>query len=79
MAAQTMPCGPEELKESLPTDAPAYPDAMALSETLNKHGVTVKCVLSSKMDHVFEGQEGAALYRTKPCTERRQEPNVRRE
>jgi hypothetical protein len=61
---QATPCGQEELKASLPSNAQAYPDAMAVSETLRKHGIPVKCVLMSTMSGTFEGQEDAALYRT---------------
>jgi hypothetical protein len=58
------PCGPEALKAALPSNAPSYPDAMALSQVLKKNGIAVKCILLSKMDNAFEGMEGAALYRT---------------
>ncbi len=64
IVSQNMPCGLEELKASLPATAEVYSDARALSETLDKHGILVKCVLSSKMTGTFEGQTGAALYRT---------------
>ena len=57
-------CGPEDLKASLASNAQAYPDAIALSETLRKYGISVKCILMSKMDGTFDGQDGAALYRT---------------
>jgi hypothetical protein len=57
-------CSPEDLKASLPSDAPAYRDAIALSATLTKYGISVKCVLMSKMDGTFDGQDGSALYRT---------------
>jgi hypothetical protein len=43
---------------------PAYTNAMELAETLRYRGVTVKCVLQSKMVGFFDGQMGAALYRT---------------
>jgi hypothetical protein len=61
---QTERCGQQELKASLPPKAEAYSDAMALRESLSKHGIAVQCVLLSKMDGTFEGQMGAALYRT---------------
>jgi hypothetical protein len=57
-------CGPEDLKASLPSNGQAYPEAIALSETLRKYGISVKCILMSKMDGTFDGQDGAALYRT---------------
>jgi hypothetical protein len=37
---------------------------MALAQTLRNQGFTVKCVLQSKMIGLFEGEQGAALYRT---------------
>ena len=42
----------------------AYTDAMSLARTLQAHGFIVKCVLQSKMAQFFEGQNGAALFRT---------------
>lgn len=62
--SQTVPCGPKEMEAALPSDAPAYPDAISLSEQLGKHGISVRCLLRSKMEDTFQGQEGAALYRT---------------
>jgi hypothetical protein len=64
VVGQTARCGPEDLKSSLPSNAQAYTDAIALSETLSKYGISVKCILMSKMDGTFDGQDGAALYRT---------------
>jgi hypothetical protein len=64
VVGQTAPCGPEDLQASLPSDAQAYPDAIALGETLSKYGISVKCILISKMDGTFDGQDGAAVYRT---------------
>jgi hypothetical protein len=64
MVAQTARCGPEDLEASLPSNAQAYTDAIALSEALSKYGISVKCILMSKMDGTFDGQDGAALYRT---------------
>jgi hypothetical protein len=61
---QKTPCNAEELKASLPSKAQAYSDAIALSRTLEKNGISVRCILLSKMDGTFDGQEGAALYRT---------------
>jgi hypothetical protein len=61
---QTTPCNPEELKTSLPSNAQVYPDAIALSGILEKNRISVRCILLSTMDGTFDGQEGAALYRT---------------
>jgi hypothetical protein len=45
-----------------PTD-PAYPDAVDLTRAL-ADGFVVQCIAPSKMAGMFEGQTGAALYRT---------------
>src|SRR5256885_2134815 len=58
------PCGPEEAQALLPVGNPAYADAVDLVRTLSSRGFAVKCILSSKMEGLFAGQEGAALYRT---------------
>ncbi|SRR6266566_3946369 len=58
------PCGPEEAQALLPVGNPAYADAVDLVRTLSSRGFVVKCILSSKMEGLFAGQEGAALYRT---------------
>jgi len=62
--AQLSPCGPEELQAALPSDNPSYRDAVSLSKTLSRHGIGVKCILRSTMENTFDGQEGAAVYRT---------------
>jgi hypothetical protein len=49
---------------SLPESDAAYSDAMGLAQTLISHHFTVTCVSPSKMTDTFEGQEGAAVYRT---------------
>jgi hypothetical protein len=43
---------------------PAYRDAIALAQTLADNGFTVQCIAPSKMVGTFEGQPGAALYKT---------------
>jgi hypothetical protein len=58
------PCGPEEAQALLPVSNPAFADALDLARTLGSRGFVVKCILSSKMEGLFAGQEGAALYRT---------------
>jgi hypothetical protein len=45
-----------------PSD-PAYPDAVDLSRSL-ADGFVVQCIAPSKMAGTFDGQTGAALYRT---------------
>ena len=57
-------CTPNDLLAIVKPDDPAYADAMSLARTLQAHGFIVKCVLESKMTHIFEGQKGAALFRT---------------
>jgi hypothetical protein len=57
-------CSPQDLLAALtPRDA-EYTDALELTQTLHKHGLAVKCVLHSKRVTLFEGQRGAAFYRT---------------
>jgi len=55
------PCDPRAL---LPLTDPPYADAMELAETLNRHDISVRCVLLSKEAQMFEGQLGAALSTT---------------
>jgi len=62
--SQSTVCGQKELETALPSNAPVYPEAIALSQTLSKHGVSVKCILLSIMEGTFDGQDRAALYRT---------------
>jgi hypothetical protein len=62
--AQVSPCGPEELQAALASDDPSYHDALSLSKTLSRQGIGVRCILRSTMDSTFDGQEGAAVYRT---------------
>jgi hypothetical protein len=49
---------------SLAKSDAAYPDAMDLARTLISHSFIVTCVSPSQMTDMFEGQEGAAVYRT---------------
>jgi hypothetical protein len=46
----------------LPAD-PVYADAIDVANTLNGLGVPIRCILASKMQHIFIGQKGAAFYR----------------
>ena len=64
LLAQSAECSPQETVALLPPADPAYEDAIELARTLSEHGFTIKCVLSSKMGGLFNGQEGAALFRT---------------
>ena len=55
-------CSDREREATLPPAAPVYRDAMALSESLEKNGILVSCILSSTMEATFDGQAGAAAY-----------------
>ena len=57
-------CSAQDLLAELKANDPAYADAMKLAQTLRNRGFIVKCVLQSKMVRLFEGEKGAALYRT---------------
>ena len=57
-------CSSNELLASVKPDDPAYADSMNLANTLRDHAFIVKCVLQSKMVHTFEGQTGAAVFKT---------------
>jgi hypothetical protein len=57
-------CSSDELVSLLKQTDPAYDDATTLTSTLRSHGFVVKCVLQSKWVHLFEGQTGAALFKT---------------
>lgn len=59
--AQNNPCDPRAL---LPATDPAYTEAMELAEALSRHSIHVRCVLLSKEAQMFEGQVGAAFFRT---------------
>lgn len=63
-ATQGLECSAQDLQAKLQAEDPVFSDAMELAQTLRNHGFTVKCVLQSKMVGLFEGQKGAALYRT---------------
>jgi hypothetical protein len=59
--AQTNPCDP---RTTLPATDPAYAEATKLSKALNMHGIRTRCVLLSKEAQLFDGQLGAAFFRT---------------
>jgi hypothetical protein len=64
LAIQPSECSDKEMSVALKASDPAYPDAMELAQTLRDNGITVNCVLPSKMINQFKGQTGAVLYRT---------------
>jgi hypothetical protein len=43
---------------------PVYAETVELTRELENHGFVVRCVLQLKMANTFQGQLGAALYRT---------------
>jgi hypothetical protein len=57
-------CSERELLAVLKSDDPAYDEATALKKNLNARGLLVSCVLQSKLNREFEGQKGAALFKT---------------
>jgi hypothetical protein len=61
---QIVGCTGREREEALPKDAKVYRDAMTLADKLDKNGVMVNCVMNSAMEGMFDGQSGAAVYRT---------------
>jgi len=61
---QSQKCTPADLSGLLKPSDPAYPETVALTKDLENRGYVVRCVLQSKCVNFFEGQLGAALYRT---------------
>jgi hypothetical protein len=61
---QSTGCSGREQEAALNSDARVYAVATALSQSLGKSGILVNCMLSSTMEDTFEGQTGAAAYRT---------------
>jgi len=64
LIANASECDARELENPIKPVDPIYSEAMDLAEVLRDHGLTIKCVLPSKMVNSFEDQVGAALYRT---------------
>lgn len=64
LIANASKCDARELENPIKPVDPIYSEAMDLAEVLRDHGLTIKCVLPSKMVNSFEDQVGAALYRT---------------
>jgi len=61
---QSTGCKGREQEAALPIDAKVYRDAVTLAKKLSKNGIIVNCVMSSTMEATFEGQNGAAAYRS---------------
>src|ERR1700732_635711 len=64
LLAQSSDCTGKEAQAQLSSSDPVYVDAMELARNLIDQGFIFKCVLGSKMQNLFEGQKGAAFYRT---------------
>lgn len=60
---QTTGCTEVNWPALQPSD-PGYPDAVDLARALADNGFIVQCIAPSTMAGTFEGQTGAALYRT---------------
>jgi hypothetical protein len=63
-SAQSSGCNAHDSRAQLLSTDPVYIDATDLARTLNDRGLEVRCILASKEQHIFEGQKGAAFYRT---------------
>ena len=64
LSAQPLECTGKAAQAQLSVIDPVYVDAMELARLLIDDGFIVKCVQGSKMQNVFDGQTGAALYVT---------------
>ena len=64
LLAQSSDCTGRDAQFQLRSTNPLYVDVMDLARNLIDHGFIVKCILPSKMENLFDGQKGAALYRT---------------
>jgi hypothetical protein len=63
-SAKSSGCSSNDLLARMKLDDPAYTPAMTLAQALGSHGFVIRCVLQSKMVAMFEGQQGAAFFRT---------------
>jgi len=57
-------CSVQDLLSELKPNDSTYVEAMELAQVLRNRGFRVNCVLKSTMIRFFEGEKGAALYRT---------------
>jgi hypothetical protein len=64
LLAQSSDCTGKAAQAQLSSIDPVYVDAMQLARNLIDHRFVVNCIQASKWTHLFDGQEGAALYRT---------------
>ena len=63
-SAQPQPCSSGDLGAVIRTGDAVYPETVGLTKDLENRRYVVRCVLQSTMVNFFEGQLGAALYRT---------------
>jgi hypothetical protein len=64
LAQSTDPCNNDDARRAWERD-PVYAEGMELARTLENRGFVVGCVRSSKQAELFEGEKGAAWYKTK--------------
>ncbi len=64
LAQSTDPCNNDDLRRAWEND-PIYTEAGELPRILENRGFVVVCVRSSKQAELFEGEKGAAWYKTK--------------
>src|SRR5215469_10495705 len=64
LLAQSSDCTGKAAQAQLPSIDSVYVDAMELARNLIDHRFIINCVAASKLGHLFDDQEGAALYRT---------------
>jgi hypothetical protein len=64
LSARPLECTGKAAQAQLSAINPVYVDAMELARHLIDYGFIVRCVQGSKMQNVFDGQTGAALYVT---------------
>lgn len=61
---QSAKCDGRDLQAAIQSSEQVYSMAMELADRLQAKDFTIKCVLRSKMEGLFEGLQGAALFRT---------------
>ena len=64
LLAQSSDCTGKAAQAQLPSIDSVYVDAMELARNLIDHRFIINCVAASKLGHLFDDQEGAALYST---------------
>jgi len=64
LLAQSSDCTGKAAQAQLSSIDPVFVDAMELARNLIDHRFIINCVAASKWGHLFDDQEGAALYST---------------